>query len=93
MLLALIMLLPTGLEAQMPPQPGKLVIYSVPEGAVVTINSQEQQQHTNATFIVSPGNYQVSVTNSNPALNCPSKPVSVSAGQTISLTCTSGGWK
>jgi len=79
----------------MPPQPGKLVISSDPAGAVVTINGQQQSQHTNATFIVSPGTYPIRVQSSNPNFTCVKEgenSVHVSAGQTVFLTCTSAGW-
>jgi hypothetical protein len=87
----LLLVVPAMLPPQMPPQPAKLVIYSEPSGAMITINGQPQRR-TNATFIVSPGNYQILVTNSSPALNC-SKSVTPSAGETVTLTCTAGGWK
>jgi hypothetical protein len=93
LLLAIPLLLPVGLQPQMPPQPAKLSVYSEPAGAIVTINGQQMQQRTNATFVVSPGRYQVSVINSNPRLNCPSKPVELPPGQTLVITCTATGWK
>jgi hypothetical protein len=94
-MLALLLLLPPSLDPQiMPPQPGKLNIYSQPNGAVVSINGQKMQQHTNASFVVSPGTYTVSVTGSNPSFTCPAKQVQVGSGQTITMICSSTkGWQ
>ncbi len=98
MLSALMLVFPVGLQSQMPPQPDKLVINSDPTtGAVVTINGQQQPQRTNATFIVSPGTYQIKVVQgSQPAFTCikdGKNSVPISPGQTVVLTCTPGGWK
>ena len=90
---AFFFLLPTGKQPQMPPQPAKLSIFSQPAGAVVTINGRQMQQRTNATFVVSPGTYQVAVENSNPPLHCPARAVTLTAGETLAVTCTSNGWK
>jgi hypothetical protein len=94
-MLTLLLLVPTGLEPQiMPPQPGKLNIYSQPAGAAVTINGQQQEQRTNAAFVVSPGTYQVSVAGSNPPFSCPAKSVHVDPNQTVTLYCKSTtGWQ
>jgi hypothetical protein len=81
------------LPAIMPPQPARLAVSSEPPGAAVFINGQQMQQHTNATFSVSAGTYQISVVSANPRFSCPVKAISVVSGQTASLTCTSGGWK
>lgn len=78
-------------SAQMPPQSGKLVILSEPTGAKVTINTAQMQSHTNATFVVAPGTYSVSVAAG--ALVCPSISLTVAGGQTITKTCTSMGWQ
>jgi PEGA domain len=91
---AAVVLFPAGLlQGIMPPQPAKLAIYSEPPGAVVTINGHQMQQHTNATFSVSAGTYQISVVSLNPRFSCPVKVVSVVSGQTDSFTCTPSGWK
>jgi hypothetical protein len=96
-----VLLLPARIVPQGPPPPAKLVIYSEPAGASVTINGQRMQQRTNATFNVSAGKYVVSVTNSSSGspLTCSSpsgEPVStppgavqvnVSSGQTAAITC------
>ena len=51
---------PATLAPQMP-SVGRLVISSEPTGAMVTINGKQQDQPTNATFVVSAGTYKVSV--------------------------------
>jgi PEGA domain len=90
-LLAAIGMLPLAASAQMPPQSGKLVILSEPTGAKVTINNSAMQHTTNATFVVAPGTYSVSVAAG--ALVCPSISILVAGGETITKTCTSEGWK
>ncbi|MGB6689854.1 MAG: PEGA domain-containing protein [Terracidiphilus sp.] len=91
-LLASILLSPAALAPQMPPQPGRLAISSDPQGAIVTINGQRVDQHTNATFVVSPGTYTVSVSLEG-KLNCPGTSLTVSAGQTVARECTASGWR
>ncbi len=56
-----LLLLATVLPAQSPKQPGKLAITSVPKGASIFVNGSKMGQPTDATFVVSPGNYRVSV--------------------------------
>ena len=90
-LLVALGMLPLAASAQMPPQSGKLVILSEPTGATVTINGKKMGSITNATFVVSPGTYTVSVAAG--ALVCPSVSLTVSGGQTITRTCTSMGWQ
>ncbi len=90
-LLAAIGTLPLAASAQMPPQSGKLVILSEPTGAKVTINNSPMQNSTNATFVVAPGTYSVSVAAG--ALVCQSISLTIAGGQTITKTCTSMGWK
>ena len=94
-----LLLAPAAIQPQiMPPQPpGKLNIYSQPPGAVVTINNKQQSQHTNAAFVVTPGNYTVSVFDSGTGkqLTCavdgssapPSSGVQVSSGETKIIRC------
>lgn len=91
MLLASIGTWPLAASAQMPPQSGKLVILSEPVGAIVTINQQAMRSKTNATFVVSPGTYAVSVAAG--ALVCPEIKLTVVGGETLTRTCTSSGWK
>jgi hypothetical protein len=82
--------LPLALLAQMPPQSAKLVISSEPAGAEVTINNDKMKQATNATFVVSPGTYTVTVTGSDRALACTFK-FTVASGDTRKGTCTKTG--
>jgi len=91
MLLAVIGILPLPAAAQMPPQSAKLVILSEPIGATVTINHQAMRSATNATFVVSPGTYVVSVAAG--ALACPNITLNVTGGETLTRTCTSTGWQ
>jgi hypothetical protein len=90
-LLAAVGFWPLVLAAQMPPQTAKLVIMSEPSGATVTINGNPMPSMTNATFVVSPGQYEVSVAAG--ALVCPKITLKVSGGQTLTRTCTSMGWQ
>ena len=92
LLAAALLLAPGAVRSQAPPV-GRLVISSDPPGAAVTINGSAMDQHTNATFTVSAGTYQVSVATADGSLRCPEKSIAVSAGQTIAYTCTSGGWR
>jgi PEGA domain len=91
--LTILLLLPAALQPQMPPQSGRLVISSQPTGAIVTINGKEMGQHTNATFVVSSGNYRVSVASADGSLHCTEIILSVSGGQTVGRTCTAKGWE
>lgn len=90
--LAPALLFPAALQPQMPPQPGRLVILSEPPGATVTINQKTVTQKTNASLVVSPGTYTVTVTSPNPKFSC-QKTVAVSSGQTVTSDCTATGWK
>jgi hypothetical protein len=91
MLLAAIGMWPLAASAQMPPQSAKLVILSEPKGAAVTINGQPMNSTTNASFVVSPGKYDVSVAAG--ALVCRSITLTVTGGQTLTKTCTAMGWQ
>jgi len=98
-ILMLLLLVPAAIQPQiMPPQPpGKLNIYSQPPGAVVTINNKQQSQHTNAAFVVTPGNYTVLVYDpgGKTQLTCtvdgssvpPSNGIQVSSGETKIIRC------
>lgn len=90
-LLALVLSCPVSLSAQMPPQPGKLIIRSEQPG-IVFINQKNTNQRTTATFIVSPGNYQVSVRDQEGKPICNEKAIAVDAGQTTQVTCSKGDW-
>lgn len=86
------LLFPSALPPQMLPPTGKLVINSDPTGATVTINNQAMAQRTNATFVVSPGVFKVSVSGGSGKLSCPAITLKVSPGQTIERTCPGAGW-
>jgi hypothetical protein len=86
-----LLLLAAALPAQSPKQPGKLTISSVPKGASILVNGSKKGQ-TDATFVVSPGNYRVSVTGGTGNLNCPTKSVTVSVGSMVDLNCSAAGW-
>jgi PEGA domain len=86
------LLFPPAFASQMLPQPGKLVINSEPTGATITINGKITNQPTNATFIVSPGTYTVSVAGEAGKPNCPGITITVSAGQTQVRVCSGTGW-
>jgi hypothetical protein len=81
-----------AMAPQMPPQPGRLVISSEPAGATVTINGSVVAQHTNATFLVSPGTYAIVVSSQDGGMKCTGS-LTVTAGQTASATCTAAGWR
>ncbi len=87
------LLSPALLLPQMPPQPGRLTISSNPAGAIVSINGRQVAQRTNATFVVSPGNYRVSVASQDWKLNCPEITVTVEGGRTAARNCTANVWK
>jgi hypothetical protein len=89
--LCLALLCPAAFSFQSPGQPPKLVIQSIPTGAKITINGKIVGQ-TDATFVVSPGKYTVSVASSDGKLNCKDKVVTVSFAQTLTITCSSAGW-
>jgi hypothetical protein len=91
MLLAAIGILPLAAPAQMPPQSAKLVILSEPGGATVTINGKKMTATTNATFVVFPATYVVSVAAG--LLVCPDIKLTIAGGQTLTKTCTDMGWK
>jgi PEGA domain len=87
-----LLLLAAALPAQSPKQPGKLTINSMPKGASIFVNGSKMGQPTDETFVVSPGNYRVSVTGGSGNLNCPTKSVTVSAGSQVDLNCSAAGW-
>lgn len=82
-----------GLWSQTPPQPGKLTITSTPKGAAIVIDGKKMPQPTDATFVVSPGTYRVSVADATGNLkNCPTRNVAVSSGSQTVLDCSATGW-
>jgi PEGA domain len=86
------LLFAAALLAQSPKKPGKLAISSVPKGASIFVNGAKMGPPTDATFVVSAGNYRVSVSGGAGNLNCPTKSVAVSAGEQVDLNCTAAGW-
>jgi hypothetical protein len=72
--------------SQVTPALGRLHITSMPTGASITINGKLRPELTNVTLVVNPGKYTVSVTDGS-KLNCRSKTVQVSKGQTVEVTC------
>lgn len=81
-----------ALMAQTPGRPGKLSVSSTPKGAAIFVNGQRMGQTTDATFVISPGTFKVSVSGGGGNLNCPVKSVQVTAGGLTELSCTSAGW-
>jgi hypothetical protein len=92
-LVAAMGMLPLALFAQMPPQTCKLVISSEPTGAAVTINGKKMDQPTNATFVVYPGTYKVSVKSSDGTLVCADTTLTIIGGKTLTQNCTKTGWQ
>lgn len=87
-----LLLFPLALLPQMPPQPARLVIKSIPTGAKITINGRAMNPRTDITFVVSPGIYKVSVSGDAGKPNCAEKTVQVYSGQTATLICSSTAW-
>jgi hypothetical protein len=83
--MAAALLLPMQLSSQMP-QLAKLIVRSVPNrGAAISINRQPTGQFTDAQFVVSPGDYTVSVSGTE---TCgASNQVTLRAGEAKTLTC------
>jgi len=79
---------PIALSSQLPSF-AKLIVKSTPTGADITINGNATHQKTDAEFIVSPGDYAVSVSGS---ANCGEKKVTVATGDTRTITCSGGVW-
>lgn len=91
---SLTLLWPHILLFQSPGRPGRLVINSTPtEGAAITINGQTMKQLTNATFVVPPGKYKLSVKNQDGSISCQPRDFSVSAGQETIATCSGARWE
>ncbi len=87
-----VLLCPPAVPLQSPGQPGRLVVTSTPSGAAISINGKGMQQPTPSTYVVPAGKYTLSVTGGSGNLNCLDKSVSVSAGQEITVLCTTKGW-
>jgi hypothetical protein len=91
---ACLLLMPTYLPAQRPPQPGQLTVTSTPPGADITVDGHRMKK-TPFTFFVSPDVvHRVILTDSNlPKCGGPKpKQVSVPSGSAISINCTKDGW-
>jgi len=78
--------------AQMPPAPGKLQIKSQPTGAQITINGTVITQATDATLVVSPGQYSVSVGTAGGSPYCAATSVTIQANDTKVLVCNGKIW-
>jgi hypothetical protein len=83
-----ILLVPVALSSQMPSL-AKLIVKSNPAGASITINEKPTGQFTDAMFVVAPGTYNVSV---SVKANCGGNSVTLSSGETKTLTCSDGKW-
>jgi hypothetical protein len=79
---------PITLSSQMPSL-AKLIVKSTPTGADIAINGNATHQKTDAEFVVSPGDYTVSVSGS---ANCGDKRVTLATGDTRTLACSNGAW-
>jgi hypothetical protein len=78
--------------SQMPSQPGKLEVKSQPTGARVEIDGTVIPQTTDATLVILPGNYTVSVGASGSAPHCPSTAVTIRSNETKVLVCKGTAW-
>jgi hypothetical protein len=102
LVLTFILLVPAVVHPQImaPQPPGKMNIYSSPNsGALVTINGNPQSQHTNASFVVTPGLYSVVVSfpsakqplsctiDGNPAKGSSPVKVPVASEVTVTVRC------
>jgi hypothetical protein len=76
-----------GVFFQTAPRPGLLKVTSVPPGASVTINGKPMEGKTNATFVVTPGQYTVTAISGYKNLNCQPTPAQVNSGQTTQVVC------
>jgi hypothetical protein len=72
---------------------GRLVIQSLPVGAHIFINDKPERQVTNFTYVVGQGSYKISVTGGPGNLKCADRQVSVTSGNTVTVTCTAKGWQ
>ena len=86
-MLSSVILLPSGFFYQAP-QPGLLKIMSTPTGATITINGQAMNGKTNATFVVTPGEYKVEVTSGSKKLTCNPESTHVYSGKTAEVACS-----
>jgi hypothetical protein len=68
---------------------GRLVVQSTSQGAEILVNGKDTNRQTNATFVVSPGDYSVSVSGK---ANCGGQKFHVDSGGTTTITCANGQW-
>ncbi|MGA8108455.1 MAG: PEGA domain-containing protein [Acidobacteriaceae bacterium] len=91
-LAASVLLIPLFASPQMPPQPAKLIVDSDPPSAAITVNGRKISQRTNATLIVSPGTYTVTVGEKGSATWCAASTATVVSGQTATWSCSGNKW-
>jgi hypothetical protein len=83
-----VLLLSPGLFLQTAKQPGLLKVTSDPQGASITIGDKLMNGKTNATFVVTPGQYTVKAQSaSGNFLNCQPAPAVVNSGQITTVVC------
>ena len=82
-----LLLLSPGLFLQTGKQPGLLKVTSYPPGASVRINNNPMNGKTNATFVVTPGQYTVTAQGASGNLNCQPSPATVNSGQITTVVC------
>jgi hypothetical protein len=68
---------------------GRLVVQSEPQGAEIWVKGKDANRQTNSTFVVSPGNYSVSLTGS---AKCGGQSFQVNSGGATTITCKDGQW-
>src|SRR5215469_11214653 len=83
-----LLLFPALLSSQRPPAPGRLTVTSTPPGAKITIDKQSMGKETDFTFVVSPGDHQVSVKADGLGKCANPTTVSVPSGSKVSINCT-----
>jgi hypothetical protein len=89
-LCACLLLFAAPLSSQRPATPGRLKVTSTQE-ASITIDGQDTNQKTPATFAVSPGDHSVSLPGV-PRCKAP-KTITVSSGAPSSINCdANAGW-
>jgi hypothetical protein len=82
-----VLFLSPGLFLQTAKQPGLLKVASDPQGASITIGDKLMNGKTNATFVVTPGQYTVKAQGASGYLNCQPSPATVSSGQITTVVC------
>jgi hypothetical protein len=92
-LCACLLLFAAPLSSQRPATPGRLTVKVTPtQEAFITIDGQDTNQKTPATFAVSPGDHSVSLPGL-PRCKQP-KTITVSSGSTSLVTCdVNSGWQ